>query len=334
MQINSPSVSVIIPTYNYGQYIKFAIKSVLDQDYEHGKIEIIVVDDGSEDETRQILEDFILTNSIQYYFQNNAGKANATYFAIGRCTGKYIFNLDADDYFLPGKIKEYVSIFESDPTIVHVASPARVLFDTEPGRTTQIESIPADLIGKLNDGNEVLNRFYRNNIMFGGGTTYAAKSEYLKQIRIPDNVDMYIDEFLLLAILPFGKSYFLPDAFSVWRVHSSNYSVGKVTKEKKLIKSKRLLDSSLAVLKYIMENSYDNEFIKIYKLRHATRKIVSKELEEYKRLKDVVEYASEVFIKIKPGWKLVLKYNVLNRFLPLFLLNIFRSFKGRMRLGS
>src|SRR5437764_1056295 len=100
-----PLISVIIPTYNYARYIGEAIYSVLQQDYPKDKKEIIVFDDGSTDNTKDILNEFIENKTIRYFYQDNNGKASATYKAIQKASGKYIFNLDADDYFLPGKIK-------------------------------------------------------------------------------------------------------------------------------------------------------------------------------------------------------------------------------------
>ena len=100
----TPLISVIIPTYNYANYIVEAITSVLNQNYPTDKIEIIVVDDGSTDNTEETLKPFVDEGRIVFYSQQNQGKASATYFGIQNCTGEYIFNLDADDYFLPNKI--------------------------------------------------------------------------------------------------------------------------------------------------------------------------------------------------------------------------------------
>ena len=106
-----PLISVIIPTYNYAAYIQEAINSITEQDYPKDKIEIIVVDDGSTDNTKEVLQYLIQNNTINYYYQQNKGKASATFKAIQLSSGKYIFNLDADDYFLPGKLQKAVTIF-------------------------------------------------------------------------------------------------------------------------------------------------------------------------------------------------------------------------------
>lgn len=318
-----PLVSVIIPTYNYNNYIIEAIDSILNQTYPQDKIEIIVVDDGSTDNTFEVLKDLIDKKSIQYYYQENKGKANATFNAIKRCNGKYVFNLDADDYFLENKIIEYVDVFESDESIVHVGTAAKVLYQQTNILVT--EKLPKDILGKPLYGNWLLQRFYSSNMFFGGGTTYAARASVLKTIHIPDEVDMYIDEFLLLAILPLGKSFFIINPLSVWRKHKDNFSVFAQVKENQVEKDKRLLKSSAAVLKYLIENNFDKKLITIYSLQNATRQIAFKESINNKKLSDIFNYAYKVFFKIKPGLRLINKYNVVNRLVPLDILKLVKK---------
>lgn len=318
-----PLVSVIIPTYNYNNYILEAIDSVLAQTYPQDKIEIIVVDDGSTDNTIEVLKSLIEQNRIKYFFQQNKGKANATFNAIKKCTGKYIFNLDADDYFFKDKITEYVKAFENDDEIVHVGTAAKVLYQNNNLLVT--EKLPKDVLGKSLHGKWLLHRFYSSNMFFGGGTTYAAKASVLKTIVIPDAVDMYIDEFLLLAILPLGKSYFIENPLSVWRMHKDNFSVYGKSKDSQIRKDERLLRSSAAVLKYLSENNFDDYLVKIYQLQHATRQIAFKEISNSKSIKDIYRYATDVFFNIKPGLRLINKYHVLNRLIPLNLLKIIKG---------
>jgi glycosyltransferase involved in cell wall biosynthesis len=93
-------VSVIIPTHNYGDYVADAVKSVLAQTYQTH--EIIVVDDGSTDHTREALEPYL--KQITYIFQNKQGASAARNTGIRRSQGHYIAFLDADDIWLPHKL--------------------------------------------------------------------------------------------------------------------------------------------------------------------------------------------------------------------------------------
>lgn len=315
-----PLVSVIIPTYNYAKYIVEAVNSVLTQTYPQDKIEIIIIDDGSTDNTFEILKNFIENNIISYSFQENKGKANATYNAIQKCQGKYIFNLDADDYYLPTKIAEYIQVFESIEEIVHVAAPAKIFFEEK--NFTKNEILPEDILNKVLDGKWLLKRFYNNNMLFGGGTTYAARASTLKAINIPTGIDMYIDEFLILAILPFGKSFYINHPLSVWRIHGKNFSISRVVQQNQINNRKRLLKSSATILKYLEDHNYDKNIIKIYQIQDLMRYMLYKELLNDKKVSDIFKYASKVLFKIKPSWKLIKTYNLLNRLVPLPIVNL------------
>lgn len=318
-----PLVSVIIPTYNYAHYITQAIDSVVNQTYPAECIEIVIVDDGSTDGTEAVIQQYIDKGIARYFYQQNQGKANATHFAIQQSQGKYIFNLDADDFYYPEKIAKSVQIFEQYPDVVHVSNPAHTVYDDR--ESTKYEVIPEEILEKPLDGNWLSRYFFDKHILFGGGSTYAARADALKQIQTPTSVDMYIDEFLLLAIFPLGKSYFLREPLSVWRGHNTNYSGKTVTAAGKLAKGQRLLSSSAGVLKYLEDNHFDKHVVNIYRLHHLTRCIAFKENQGSKTLGDILKYSYDVFFKIRPNTSLIKKYHVMNRLLPGKSLSVLKS---------
>ncbi|MDJ0555185.1 MAG: glycosyltransferase [Microcoleaceae cyanobacterium MO_207.B10] len=112
-----PRVSVIIATYNNAHYILEAIASVLNQTYT--SYEIIVIDDGSTDNTRQVLEPYL--DKIRYVYQENQGVSHARNLGLEMARGEFIAFLDADDFFLSDKLAKQVSIFDARPSlgIVH-----------------------------------------------------------------------------------------------------------------------------------------------------------------------------------------------------------------------
>jgi glycosyltransferase involved in cell wall biosynthesis len=317
-----PLISVIIPTYNYAGFIVEAVNSVLQQDYPKDKMEIIVVDDGSTDNTKQVLQELIHNGAVRYCYQQNEGKASATGKAIQQAQGKYIFNLDADDYFLAGKLKKTVEVFEADPTIVHIGTPAKQVM---PNGSSGMEQLPVDMLNVSLDGSDLLKRFLQNNMLFGGGSTFAARASVLKKIVVLKAVDMFIDEFLIFAVLPFGKSYFIAEHLSVWRVHGGNYSLDADSKKTQLAKSKRLLASSDALLEYLVSHHFDQEVIKIYQLKNLTSHLYFRELAETKTFFDIIHYSKTVFFSIKPGWHIIKGYHVLNRLVPTSILKVIRS---------
>jgi glycosyltransferase involved in cell wall biosynthesis len=108
-----PLVSVIIPTFNRGYIITDAIESVFSQTYKN--YEIIVVDDGSSDNTREILEPHM--DRILYFYQENGGQSSARNLGIKNSRGKYIAFLDADDLWMPEKLKTQIEVLEKNPNI-------------------------------------------------------------------------------------------------------------------------------------------------------------------------------------------------------------------------
>ena len=107
----NPVVSVIIPCYNTAEYLAEAINSVLTQTF--GDFEIIVVDDGSTDNTADVTASF--NDSCIYYVRHpeNKGLAAARNTGIRHSKGRYLTFLDADDYFLPHKLKDQVSFLDN-----------------------------------------------------------------------------------------------------------------------------------------------------------------------------------------------------------------------------
>lgn len=114
----STIVSVIIPTYNRASFISDAIDSVLSQTYQD--YEIIVVDDGSTDDTKQVLSKY--GNQIHYIYQENQRQGAARNNGIRHSTGNYIAFLDSDDVWLPQKLEWDIACFENESQIGFVYS--------------------------------------------------------------------------------------------------------------------------------------------------------------------------------------------------------------------
>ena len=115
-----PLVSAIIPTYNRASYVCQAIESALAQAYDN--VEIVVVDDGSTDDTRSALAP--CEGRIRYIYQENQGVSAARNTGIAASTGDHIAFLDSDDIWLPGKLTHQMSFMVAHPEVGMVASHA------------------------------------------------------------------------------------------------------------------------------------------------------------------------------------------------------------------
>ena len=109
----SPAVSVVIPNYNYGRFLEETLRSVLAQTFED--YEVFVIDDGSTDESRGIVEKIRpgFKGRLQYFYQDRRGLSESRNVGIERSRGRFISFLDADDVWLPNALKELTCALEN-----------------------------------------------------------------------------------------------------------------------------------------------------------------------------------------------------------------------------
>jgi len=112
MLSNKELVSVIIPTHNCRQYVAEAIESVLNQSYKN--FEIIVIDDGSTDNTKEVLDPYIAAGTIKYSYQKHRGPASARNRGIKEARGGYIAFLDADDLWEKDKLLKSLEFLQKN----------------------------------------------------------------------------------------------------------------------------------------------------------------------------------------------------------------------------
>ena len=145
-------ISIIIPCYNDAQYIEQSVNSALSQTYLHK--EVIVVDDGSNDETKAVLKN-LAPQITKLITQENQGQSNARNAGIKEAKGAYILVLDSDDYFEPTFCEKAMEVFESRKDVKLISS----------------------FVNKLNDGKIIdifkshggnISQFLSNNQATGG----------------------------------------------------------------------------------------------------------------------------------------------------------------------
>ena len=112
------AISIIIPTFNRSDTIERSINSILEQDYPKQKLEIIVVDDGSQDNTLSILTRYQHTNNIRILRQENKGVSSARNLGLKHAKYSWIAFLDSDDYWMPKKLKYQIKLLNQDQRLV------------------------------------------------------------------------------------------------------------------------------------------------------------------------------------------------------------------------
>ena len=126
LYLNKPLVSICIPTYNKGEYIKQTLDSLVNQSYE--KIEIIVYDNNSTDNTRSIINDYSSSRRMFYYKnQTNIGCYNNCNKCIKKARGEFIAIYHSDDIYDKDIVKKEVNILESSPYIGAVFTLGKII---------------------------------------------------------------------------------------------------------------------------------------------------------------------------------------------------------------
>lgn len=121
---HQPLVSVVIIGLNQGKYISTAISSVLEQT--HPAVEVLVVDDGSTDNTHEVAERF---SGVRYYFQQNSGISAARNKGIQHARGEYLVFLDADDWLLPEAVERNLEYMLANPSLAFVSGAHKIYFE-------------------------------------------------------------------------------------------------------------------------------------------------------------------------------------------------------------
>jgi glycosyltransferase involved in cell wall biosynthesis len=114
MLMNTPVVSVIIPAYNCELFLADTISSVLNQSFRN--FEIIVINDGSTDNTARIAENFVKSGKVKILHQNNSGVSAARNRGAEVANGKYLAFLDSDDIWLPDNLIEKLGALKDNPS--------------------------------------------------------------------------------------------------------------------------------------------------------------------------------------------------------------------------
>ena len=109
----NPKISIITPTFNRADFIEQAVSSVLSQTY--ANLELLLVDDGSTDDTRNLLEPALADSRVRYFYQENQGQSVARNLALSEATGDFVCFLDSDNYWPAQKLKQQVELFNRHP---------------------------------------------------------------------------------------------------------------------------------------------------------------------------------------------------------------------------
>jgi glycosyltransferase involved in cell wall biosynthesis len=197
-----PLVSIIMPAYNAGDFIAEAIQSVLEQEHQHW--ELIIINDGSTDNTEEIVKSFN-DDRIQYYSQKNNGVSAARNVGLDNMKGDFYAFLDADDIYTPINLSARLKVFEQRPDVDFVDGSVEV-FDNDTGKvlrtwTPNFEGNPLrDLVrlsGKSFFSPTWLIRNKFNKQRFALGITHSEDLAYLIDISSSEGKYLGLKEVII-----------------------------------------------------------------------------------------------------------------------------------------
>lgn len=153
-----PAVSVVIPAYNAAWCVHKAVDSVLAQDFRD--FELIVVNDGSTDDTAAVLAAY--SDAVRLIHKPNGGMSSARNVGIRAAHGEFIAFLDADDWWLPGKLRRQVDLMRQRPELGFTSTAARV--EDSEGRLLNLWACDPT-------GEPILLRLFASNAGIAGGSS-------------------------------------------------------------------------------------------------------------------------------------------------------------------
>ena len=213
----APKVSVIVPAYNVRSYIEEALASLERQSLQ--EFEVLIVDDGSTDDTAEIVKPFVVGDSrFQLLHKQNGGLSSARNYGIRHARADYIALLDGDDVYEPDKLAAHVAVLDSAAEVGVVYSASRVI--REDGRPTFMR-----LSGKPVQSDPLLALLCKNFVGHGSNAVFRRclfneVGEFDETLRSSEDVDFW----LRIAATQRWRFYREPRVLCCYRVRPSGLS--------------------------------------------------------------------------------------------------------------
>lgn len=263
----NPLVSIIIPSFNMSALAVRAVESVLDQTYKN--IEVIVVDDGSTDDTRQCLK--IFGDKIRYVYKSNGGVCSARNVGLKMAQGKFIGLLDSDDTYMPEKVERCLDFLlkHADYGFVHTDT---YLVDSKGRVIEQYQNPKSRMTGEITD-TLLMGNFIANPTNFFRRECYERCGGYEESLFPPGDWDLW------LRIASQFKVGYIDQPLSKYSVLSNSCfnDLERTKREEKWVLD-RFFKSHPKVGQRIKRKAYSE-----YHLRNAQCYFVKRQEEQYRK---------------------------------------------------
>jgi len=246
-------ITVLITSFNYARFIEQAIDSVLSQNFCLDEVQILVVDDGSTDDTSERVKKY--GSRIEYFYKPNGGQASALNFGFTKARGEIIALLDADDVFLPGKLFRVVETFQNNPTV------GMVYHSLEEWHTQTDKRFKWNfplISGNFRAEPDKFFSYYPHPT----SCISFRRSSLNRLLPIPERITMLADAYLTHLIPFLSPILAIPESLTLYRIHGDNQGITIMptnrqmpleTRISRLQKWRILID---ATQKWLADNGY------------------------------------------------------------------------------
>lgn len=239
-----PLVSIITASYNYGEYIKETINSVICQSYDNW--ELIIVDDGSRDNSVEIIQDYSLKDTrIKLYTHpdnKNLGLAETLKLGISKATGEWIIFLESDDSIKPEYIEKKLEIIKNYPDVKFIFNDTNCFGDKS--RIEYMEDYfqkQKKVIKTHANPGDFLTCFENFNVI-PTFSTVMVKKEILKNIDFNSPLKKFLDYYIWAQLAADNKFFYIDEKLTNWRMHANSYISANCCKQDKVFFDLKILD--------------------------------------------------------------------------------------------
>ena len=221
MNKKTPQISIIMPVYNAGEFLVESLDSILDQTFKDW--ELICVDDGSVDNSSQILQRYSLKDKRirVYHLKDNVGVSRTANFALSKANGKFLARMDADDIMLPKRLEKQVNFLIKNPEVVIVGGQCLII--NESGKVTGHKIFPTtheDIYKMLFQQMPIQQPTFMVNLSLLPKKFHWYKAD--------QNTAEEVD--LLFRLCKYGLYANLPEFVLKYRIHTNNLSLKRPKK--------------------------------------------------------------------------------------------------------
>jgi glycosyltransferase involved in cell wall biosynthesis len=216
MMSAQPLVSILINNYNYGRFLRDAIDSALDQTYPN--VEVIVVDDGSADNSREIIATY--GNRIVPVLKDNGGQASAFNAGFAASKGAWIHLLDSDDFFHAKKVERVCELAAECPSVGLIAH--NLEYCTADG--APLDFLPAPIRRRrLVDHRQAARRGKLTACLSPTSSLCIRRDVLGHVLPMPEEIRVTADNYVEAVVLSLVPVLLLPESLAKQRIHGANF---------------------------------------------------------------------------------------------------------------